>query len=119
MGYMALFIICFCYALAKIYGYQSWGDVRMTVILAFGPFSIISILFVPWLEKVFSLKALQWLGKKSFRIYLCHFPVQLLIKLIDIVFELHIDYSRHRVWVLYVIVTMGVVVFIEKRFFLS
>ena len=113
LGYIALFVVCVCYLFARIFGYQTWGDVQMLVIIAIGPLSILSVLLLPWLEKIFSVKCMQWLGKRSFGIYLCHFPTQLLIKLID-AGGLGINYSRRITWILYVVMTMVVVMVVEK-----
>lgn len=51
-------------------------------------------------------------------IYLWHFPVQCLIKIFDLYFNLGIDFSSKKVWFIYVLITLGVAVishlFVEK-----
>ncbi len=48
-----------------------------------------------------SSKPFAFLGKLSLYIFLFHFPVQLVIKIIEMAYDLDIDYGSPLVWLIY------------------
>ncbi len=109
IGGFAFSICVICFALGKIYGFEkAWGSIQMTVIIAFFPLLIISVLFLSWFQKILSLGILKFLGRLSMCIYFWHFPIQYLIKDIEVCLGLNINYSSKKVWSLYVALVLGV-----------
>lgn len=109
IGGFAFSICVICFALGKIYGFEkAWGSIQMTVIIAFFPLLIISVLFLSWFQKILSLGILKFLGRLSMCIYFWHFPIQYLIKDIEVCLGLNINYSSKKVWFLYVALVLGV-----------
>lgn len=81
------------------------GNVQMLVILCFAPALILSALHIRWLRAALSIRPLVYLGKLSMGIYLVHFPVQCIIKVVEAGAGLSIDYSLPVVWAIYVVCT--------------
>lgn len=77
-------------------------------IMFVAPAVIISVLYIPWLNKLFSLKPFQFLGSISFEIYLLHFCVQCAIKDIDLALGLNINYSKSLCFIIYPIIVLFV-----------
>ena len=75
---------------------------------------VLCALFVPWLNKALQWRPLVYLGSLSIYIYLFHFPVQCLIRVADVYFDLHLIYSAKKVWLLYVIVVICVAAIYKK-----
>lgn len=113
-GYFALIIIVICALITSYLGWGILGNVKKFTIIAFGPLVILSIIFIPWLNSIFSSKFMVWLGNVSFEIFIWHFPVQLFIKIIEIIYEKKFDYSRVEMLLIYVCAVMVTVVFYKK-----
>ena len=100
IGYAALFFLAIVWILIKRFDYEILGG-AMAVVFGIAPALILSVLFVPWLNRLFSLKPVEYLGKISFSIYLWHFPVQCVWKIVDVYFSLEINFSRRIIWLAY------------------
>lgn len=77
---------------------------------------ILSTLYIPWINKLFSLRFFRYLGSLSMEIYLFHFIVQCAIRNIDIYWGLGLNYSARKVWVVYVLATLLVSVIYKHLF---
>jgi len=66
--------------------------------------------------KVLSWRPLVFLGDASYAIYLCHFPIQMVIVTLDQSLGLHINYSSYWFYALYVVVTLAVASVVHVRF---
>lgn len=83
------------------------GNVQMLTILFIGPGLILSALQLKWLRTLLALRPLAYLGKLSIGIYLVHFPVQCLMRVVDVAADLQLDYSSTLVWLVYVLITIA------------
>lgn len=101
IGYVCLIFLIVVWKLTRCFGYEVLGNLQMSVILGIAPALILCVLFVPWISKLFSLRPMVYLGRISLSIYLWHFPVQCVWKIIDVCFGLEINYSRRIIWLLY------------------
>lgn len=97
-----------------IAAFGTGGNLGLLTAFCFAPLLILSVLYVPWLRRLCEWKVFNYLGKISFEIYLWHFPVQCLIKIIDIYFGLHINYSTKQVWILYAVSVLFVSVLYKR-----
>lgn len=100
LGYISLFIVLTIYACYR-FSVEVIEEITMLFILFVIPAIILSILFVPRLNQLFSLKPFQYLGSLSFEIYLLHFSVQLLLRNIEQPVNFHPDYSKPYYLLLY------------------
>lgn len=57
-----------------------YGDMLLTCTLFLFPAAMLSLLNIPWIGKIFSIKPLVWLGEISMSTFLVHVPVMNLIK---------------------------------------
>lgn len=89
------------------------GDLQICFILFLGPAIILSVGFVPALNKIFSLKPMVVLGKLSLNVILFHFPIQCIITLIMLNYKLDIDFSSPVTWVIYIISVIAFSAFYE------
>lgn len=113
IGYVCLaFLVVVC-ILVKKYGYGIFGNFELTVIIGIVPTFVLSVLFIPWLNALFALPLLRCLGKISFSIYLWHFPVQCMWKLIEVYGGMEINYSRRIIWILYALSVLIVALIYE------
>jgi len=82
------------------------------------PLAIILILNVNIFYRIFSIKLLAYLGDISYSIYLWHFPIQLIIKTLDDLLFIHINFSSSQIFILFVLLTIFISIlsyeFIEK-----
>lgn len=101
IGYVCLIFLVVIWELTGCFGYEVLGNLQMAVILGIAPALILCVLFVPWISKLFSFRPMVYLGRMSLSIYLWHFPVQCVWKIIDVCFGLEINYSRRVIWLLY------------------
>lgn len=124
-GYLALVLLLAAWLLLRVFDAKGYGnlpgiisngegDIILVVTLYFAPLAILSVLEVPWLCRFFALKPFMWLGKISLAIYLWHFPIQCLIKIIDVYFGLNINYSCRETWILYAVCVLIVSALYEK-----
>lgn len=103
IGYIGIAINIIISMLVYHYGYDLFGDTLLSLTFGLFPLFIISILFVPVLNKIFANKLFIRLGKLSMIIFLWHFPIQCLWRVIDEYLELHIDYGNIFVWGEYIL----------------
>ncbi|MBQ8246321.1 MAG: acyltransferase [Lachnospiraceae bacterium] len=116
IGYLSLIFLIGIGILISVFGYEILGNLQMTVILGIAPTLILSVLFVPWISKLLSLKPFVYLGKISLSIYLWHFPVQCVWKIVDVYWGLEINYSSRLIWLSYVATVLLLSVLYEKFF---
>ena len=107
IGYLCLVTLVGCYILYRIQPSSS-THMQMLFILFIAPMIIVCTVFVPWLNRLLSLRFFTYLGSLSMGIYLFHFPVQCVIKTVDIYCGLGLDYSGREVWLLYAASTLAV-----------
>ena len=93
-------------------GYGVLGDVRLFVIICFGPVIILGSIYNKFFKKVLGLMSV--LGKYSLAIFVWHFPVQVLLKLIAQILWIDLDFSTHIAWFLYVLITTVVAIIYER-----
>jgi len=105
IGYISLISIIIMYLAYRLNpNYNAIvGNLRLAFIIGIAPMIIIAAIEVPIVNSILSSKPIVYLGKISMSIYLFHFPTQCLIEDIDKYFNMNIDYSRHIVWISYVI----------------
>ena len=77
---------------AKFYGQDSLGNWSRIYTLIVYPGIIILAINSPFLRALLSLKVFSLLGDISYSIYLLHFPIHLIIFLVNKIFNLHFDY---------------------------
>lgn len=77
---------------AKFYGQDSLGNWSRIYTLIVYPGIIILAINNPFLRALLSLKIFSLLGDISYSIYLLHFPIHLIIFLVNKIFNLHFDY---------------------------
>ena len=70
-------------------------------IMLISPLMILSLLYVPWLNRLFSIRPLLYLGSLSISIFLFHFLMQCTIRNFDLALKLELNYSSKKVWLLY------------------
>lgn len=99
---------------------QYIGNFLFLFIMGLAPMIILSILFIPWLDKVFSFKPFVFLGNISIAIYLLHFPIQCTIMDFVVYLGLDIDFSKVICWLIYIAIVISFSTiyhfFIEKHF---
>lgn len=113
VGYLCFIVLLGCYGLYRIKP-PFVGDMHMLFILFICPMIILCTLFVPWLNKLLSLKVFTYLGSLSMQIYLFHFPVQCAIYNSDICWNLGLNYSSREVWILYFTATILVCILYKQ-----
>ncbi len=116
IGYVSLFGLITIWILIRYRGYEVLGNLQMAVILGIAPALVLSILFVPWLSKIFAIRPLRYLGKLSYGIYLWHFPIQCVWKIFDVYFGLEINFSARSIWLTYALSVLLVAMVYEKWF---
>ena len=102
------------WGLTKHFGISVLGDFQLAVILGIAPAVVLSILFVPVLSKLFSSLVFTYLGKHSLSIYLWHFPIQCLWKVVEALCEIEFNYSESIIWGLYIISVLVPVCIYDK-----
>ncbi|MDO4187524.1 MAG: acyltransferase [Lachnospiraceae bacterium] len=117
LGCFSLLCLVILYVMYIIWGDIS-GNMHLFFIFIVSPLIINTFVFVPCVNKFFSLRPFVYLGSLSMEIYLFHFIVQCAIRDVDIFLSLGIDYSRCRIWIMYVVITL-VISIIYKQFFIN
>ena len=97
IGYFSLVLLGFLYYIFRT-GMKLIGDYHIAFMFMGSSSVIFSVLFIPWLNWLFSTKFGLFLGSLSFPIYLIHFPIQLLFKVIDTRFQMKFDYTTPFMW---------------------
>lgn len=115
IGYLSLVVLMICYIMFRN-NPVGINNFQMLFILFLSPMIILSTLYVPWINKLFSLRFFRYLGSLSMEIYLFHFIVQCAIRNIDIYWGLGLNYSARKVWVVYVLATLLVSVIYKHLF---
>lgn len=119
IGYASFVIVCISAIMIIVKGTKIAGNLHMALIIGIIPFLSLAVLFIPWLSRLFSLKIFVDLGKISLPIYLWHFPIQCLIKNIEVYCRINIPYSSKFIWLIYVIMVLGTSIlykiFLEER----
>lgn len=114
IGYLCFLFLVVTWILIRYKGYGVLGDLQMAVIFGIAPALVLSILLIPWLNNLFSLRPLTYLGKLSFNIYLWHFPIQCVWKIFDVYFGLEINFSARIIWISYAVSVLLVAAVYEK-----
>lgn len=103
----------------SIYGNIILGNWKIVYTILFYPLIILISLNVNIISKILSFKPIIYLGRLSFSIYLWHFPVQLVIKTLDDIFGLSVNYSSKSFFFLFIIITLVISIasyeLIEKK----
>lgn len=117
LGYLAFGFLFVSWLLIRVFGIELLGgekNVFLMVTLCFAPLAILSVLYISWLRRFFELKVFVFLGKISLGIYLWHFPVQCLVKIIDVYWGLNINYSFRGTWILYAVCVLFISAIYER-----
>ena len=114
IGVLLFSFLVFTYYMMRTYDLKYTGEITQFIKYGIAPFTILCILLFKPLNKLFSIKPLTTLGNISLEIYLFHFPIQCLIKLLDHYFNLCLDYTTKPVWIIYVLLTI-LIAFIYNR----
>jgi peptidoglycan/LPS O-acetylase OafA/YrhL len=116
IGYLSLIILTLSYLIHNIrYNIIIIGNVRLIFIMIISPLIIFSCLYVSWVNKFLSIKPMIFLGSLSMDIYLLHFIVQCIIINIDLSFQIRLNYSLKKIWLLYCFSTI-IVSFIYNKY---
>ena len=105
IGYVSMVVLIVIYVVYRAFP-AIIGNTQMLFILFIAPMIIVCTIYVPGLNKCFSMKFFVYLGSLSMEIYLFHFIVQCAIKNIDIYCNLELNYSRKIVWIVYAVSTI-------------
>ncbi len=106
LGCCSLTILLMVYLLLRFDGTDYLGNPMLAMDLGIGPMIIVSVLFIPWQNAVFRNPVFIYLGKISWDVFMLHFPVQCLIRVLDVYMDLRLDYSSGVVWIAYVLTTL-------------
>ncbi len=71
--------------------------------IAFSPSILLAIVFVPCIKRVLEMQIFQTLTKLSMSIYMWHFPIQIIWKLLSTYNKLNINFLKNIIWILYVV----------------
>lgn len=104
------FIIIFI--LDIIYGHDILGT-QPTVVydLAIWPLAVFLTVNMGFLRKTLSIKPMEFFSKISLSLYLMHYPVMILIELLNVKFKLQLNYSSNAVFVTYIFTAIIVAFF--------
>lgn len=97
-------LLGFVVIISAIYGYGIIGNIRLYVIIWFGPSVIWIVINNRYIKWIFEL--LEPLGKHSMSIFVWHFPIQILLMIISRLGIVQIDFSSRIAWCSYVIITI-------------
>ena len=101
IGHLSLILLALLYAV-YVSDHKAWlGDMHFLFIMLISPLMILSLLYVPWLNRLFSIRPLLYLGSLSISIFLFHFLMQCTIRNFDLALKLELNYSSKKVWLLY------------------
>lgn len=95
-GLLALAVVP--YILARMFGYDCWGDIALTIMIGVVPNAFLAVRRISWLRAILGCRFFCWLGKISIHIYLWHIPVQCLIKILEYILGIQISYGSRLVW---------------------
>ena len=115
IGYLSLIILTLYYLIYNTRYEIIIGNFRFVFIMIFSPLIIFSCLYVSWINKFLSIKPMIILGSLSINIFLLHFIVQCIIINIDLNFQIRLNYSLKKVWLLYCFSTI-IVSFIYNKY---
>lgn len=101
-------VLCVTYIITRLCGYTWIGNVHFFFALFCAP--MIIWLAVDWkpLRWLLECKPLVFLGKCSVHIYLWHFPVQCMFKIVETYNEWSINYSSKKIFLLYILLSLMV-----------
>lgn len=88
------------------FGHSILGNWLIVYSMFFYPMIILLILNLDYFSKILSFKPFVYIGEISFSIYLWHFPIQLIIKTLDDVLALNIDYSTRFFMLIYTLIVI-------------
>ena len=108
ISYILLFALLFTIVITKMYGFEIWGNIQLVIILLIAPACIWVSINIGWVRKILEVKPLVLLGKSSMSIYLWHFPVQCMIAVVNLRFDLKIDFSSRLFYIIYILITLTV-----------
>ena len=101
VGYLCVFFLVMAFIIIRFMSMEFVGNVQLAFTLGLGPMLLMSVLFLPVINKVFGCKLFVFLGEISLGIYLFHFPVQCIIRVADIYFDIGINYASDFFWIGY------------------
>jgi len=93
-------VLIYVVFLAVTFGHGILGQWHIVYVLLIYPLIIYLVLNIKLLDKAFSIKPLAYLGDISYSVYLWHFPVQLVVKTTDELFQLNLNYSSRLIFAL-------------------
>lgn len=82
------------------------GSVDLCFITVAVPLLVLSSLFCPLVNKIFSSKVFQLAGILSMPIFILHYPIRLACSIAEIRYSLNIDYTSGEVWLINVMVNI-------------
>ncbi len=105
---MILFCIISFFTLESLYGETMIGC-SPTIIwgLLIWPMIIFLVINVKFIGNILSIKLFQWLSKISICVYLLHYPIMIMIDLINRLFDLELNYSSDVVFGIYVVMVVS------------
>ncbi|MBR1572111.1 MAG: acyltransferase [Lachnospiraceae bacterium] len=60
-------------------------------------------------SKVLGFGIFRWLGERSMAVFLCNLPTDIGIALIDKIYDLNLDYTSTKVWLLHIVISLVIV----------
>lgn len=106
LGYIALVFVLVFYVLMRTEHTEYVGDYQMIIALGIAPMILFSVFSLGWLQKEMSFKPFVFLGHISIGIYLIHFPVQCIIRIISL-YTSGINYASKLFWICYMLSVVG------------
>lgn len=101
IGYVSLVILAAAVVVALTAGYGYFGNPAAFCILVIAPLIVLASVYVTYVYRLLSLPPLRYLGRISMYIFMWHFPIQIVWKLIPLYTDISIGFGGRKVWVLY------------------
>ena len=114
---LLVFICCVFYVgRAEVWSHGDWWYMLTGFVFLIYPILIYLITSVNFLRKILMLRPLQYLGSISFTIYMCHYPVQLLLDSVNQIAKMGLNCHSNKVWILYCILVTVVSIMVNSFF---
>lgn len=98
----------------EVWSHGDWWYMLTGFVFFIYPLAIYLTTSVGFLRKILMWTPLQYLGKLSFTIYMCHYPVQLVLDLINKAAKINASYTSDTVWMIYCLTVIGFSVIIHR-----